>query len=332
MFRKLSMNFPRNPRFGLDDAAEALERAWSMYRQLTFEWIIVDRPFDGTIFIFQLNYNEPIPDDGYGWMDDEMVQLTYVGNKQVEIATRKGGFAFGDQFISMTRTRYRIANSELHLMHYAELPQNARLAVNPNAARKYPRNPADLSHNQTPAHTQTTVHTHPTMDIPHKPSTSTGAPPRKTELSRKRQRATKTVARTIEDENEPSGDELDESVESLVALERYKRNHEFIDQIFSPYSIVGLDTSQEKANDEDIASMKEQVEALRKECAEMEAQRKAEKEQIGASAKSVWRAIEEVKRAKLVEEVDQLEAQFAESLGATLRPYNSGVEVVPITQ
>ena len=32
-------------------------------------------------------------------------------------------------------------------------------------------------------------------------------------------------------------DELDVSIESLVALERYKRNHEFIDQVFSPYSV-----------------------------------------------------------------------------------------------
>jgi hypothetical protein len=38
----------------------------------------------------------------------------------------------------------------------------------------------------------------------------------------------------VEEENEPSGDELDGTVNRAVSLERYKRNHVFIDQIFSP--------------------------------------------------------------------------------------------------
>ena len=36
--------------------------------------------------------------------------------------------------------------------------------------------------------------------------------------------------------SEPLGDELDGSVNKEVATERYKRNHVFIDLIFSPFS------------------------------------------------------------------------------------------------
>jgi hypothetical protein len=44
----------------------------------------------------------------------------------------------------------------------------------------------------------------------------------------------------VEEENEPSGDELDGTVNRVACLERYKRNHIWIDQIFSPFSIGKL--------------------------------------------------------------------------------------------
>ncbi|KAJ3281746.1 hypothetical protein HK104_011302 [Borealophlyctis nickersoniae] len=132
-----------------------------------------------------------------------------------------------------------------------------------------------------------------------------GTPPDSQRAPRKRQRTNPKQAqvRVIDDENEPSGDELDTSLRSMVALERYKRNHMFIDQIFSPYStsmIVPNRVSQ-KLSPEVLADLKRQLAELNAEVAKLADSNYKDRERVQSSSKAVWKAIDEVKHAKTLQ-------------------------------
>ncbi|KAJ3155784.1 hypothetical protein HDU86_004254 [Geranomyces michiganensis] len=84
---------------------------------------------------------------------------------------------------------------------------------------------------------------------------------------RSRQKSRQSAHRPVEDDEDPSGDELDGAIGRVIALDRYKRNHEFMDMIFSPHSTMNLVPVKATPEDtpERIAAMKQQIAAVDRE-------------------------------------------------------------------
>ncbi|KAI8819870.1 uncharacterized protein EV422DRAFT_532597 [Fimicolochytrium jonesii] len=269
MFKKLAISFPpdREGHLSPERAAVLLQRSHTFADQRGFEWVVADKPVDGSIFAFQLSSMEQLPEDGFGWMDDETVTTAYVNDKEMEIYIRNLGFGFGDTITSMTRRRYRLSNSTLQIMHYVRAADAAhQLPVYPQLIRVAPRDPAALQSLASPAGAPPPS----SQGYGHGPLGPRYAdtPSAKHAPPRKRNRAKQAApVRPVDDEYEISGDELDDAVERLVALERYKRNHEYMDMILSPHNVANIIPSPLLPDDDP-----EKIEARRRELARLESE------------------------------------------------------------
>jgi hypothetical protein len=62
----------------LEKARELLTRVSSMLNATSFDWVLAERPTDGTVFICHVT--REIPSDGYGWLDEEVASYVQVDN------------------------------------------------------------------------------------------------------------------------------------------------------------------------------------------------------------------------------------------------------------
>ncbi|KAF9102670.1 hypothetical protein BGX29_004339 [Mortierella sp. GBA35] len=129
-------------------------------------------------------------------------------------------------------------------------------------------------------------------------------------------------AQAQEDAEEPSGDELDFLTAKDVAVARYKRNHDYIAEVFSPYptsriipvrpeyqqSIAFLKSLSEKHNDDLEAAKAEHDEKIKK---------------FKAEATVLYKGLEELKQATTVQEVFAANERVETFKGMTVQPYSA---------
>ncbi|KAI8897690.1 hypothetical protein BC833DRAFT_592739, partial [Globomyces pollinis-pini] len=299
MFQKQALNIPLQKGIFVNTqkAAALLMRAFSML-QSGFEWVVVDKPVDGTLFLFatQAGIIE-IPEDGYGWMDDESYQRFVLENGvELEVFTRNHGFQGNESHCTVRRQRFRLVqNSGLQLMHYIRVPFDASCPpVQPHLIKVRPRmtqQPGALSQQRVQMNNQMAT------------NQAAAAAFRQKQLQQQQQLQQQKLRQAVplkivEDEREPEGDELDKGFARIICLDRYKRNHLFIEQIFSPHSISSLvspqlfeDTSEEKFN------ITKQYQAdLDKELEELQAKFSKEIKEYKASSSAEWKLIHDLKK------------------------------------
>ncbi|KAF9903186.1 hypothetical protein EC991_004094 [Linnemannia zychae] len=128
-------------------------------------------------------------------------------------------------------------------------------------------------------------------------------------------------AQAQEDAEEPSGDELDFLTAKDVAVARYKRNHDYIAEVFSPYptsriippqpeyqqSIAFLRSLSEKHNDDLDAAKAEHTEKVKK---------------FKAEAAVLYKGLEELKQATTVQEVFAANERVESFKEMTVQPYS----------
>ncbi|OAQ25943.1 hypothetical protein K457DRAFT_737102 [Linnemannia elongata AG-77] len=129
-------------------------------------------------------------------------------------------------------------------------------------------------------------------------------------------------AQAQEDAEEPSGDELDFLTAKDVAVARYKRNHDYIAEVFSPYptsriipprpefqqSITFLKSLSEKHNDDLDAAKTEHTEKIKK---------------FKAEATVLYKGLEELKQATTVQEVFAANERVETFKGMAVKPYSA---------
>ncbi|KAF9140178.1 hypothetical protein BGX30_006918 [Mortierella sp. GBA39] len=129
-------------------------------------------------------------------------------------------------------------------------------------------------------------------------------------------------AQAQEDAEEPSGDELDFLTAKDVAVARYKRNHDYIAEVFSPYptsriippqpefqqSIAFLKSLSEKHNDDLDAAKTEHTEKIKK---------------FKAEATVLYKGLEELKQATTVQEVFAANERVETFKGMAVQPYTA---------
>jgi hypothetical protein len=85
MFKMHNLPPVKGQFISIEKACELLFR----HKSSPLETTIVDKPIDGTLFIF----HGSMGNDGYGWMDDPQVTKTTLDTVEIEINSKRMGFA-----------------------------------------------------------------------------------------------------------------------------------------------------------------------------------------------------------------------------------------------
>lgn len=131
-FRKLQVNIPPVPGILTPDRAEEILQRSALAVSYGFENVVVDRPTGGSIFVFMAPEGMvTLPEDGYGYMDDETYLLSANPNgNQIETFTRSLGFEPSDSVCTIKRKRFRLPQfPDLQLMHYSKADEGRPIQV-----------------------------------------------------------------------------------------------------------------------------------------------------------------------------------------------------------
>ncbi|ORZ03951.1 hypothetical protein BCR43DRAFT_484232 [Syncephalastrum racemosum] len=121
----------------------------------------------------------------------------------------------------------------------------------------------------------------------------------------------------MEETEEPSGDELDDISARDIAMARYKRNHDYLSEIFTPYNASSIIPPPFEApqNKDDLKKMIEEQEALMQEREESSKARLAE---FTEKRKEYWRLTEAMKEASSLDAIHTSARHYEQFMDAKL--------------
>ncbi|KAI7903795.1 uncharacterized protein BX663DRAFT_505261 [Cokeromyces recurvatus] len=135
----------------------------------------------------------------------------------------------------------------------------------------------------------------------------------------------------MEDADEPSGDELDDISARDIAMARYKRNHDYLSEIFTPYNAAHIVTPAL-----DISQSKEELEKQIEECKERDIQQKKKMEEKLASIESeqekFWKCINQLKNATTLESIEEVTKNITKELGIEIKHRTNNVNILSIPE
>ncbi|KAL7752609.1 hypothetical protein RI367_002143 [Sorochytrium milnesiophthora] len=233
---------------------ECLYTTNSMLASITFGYATVDKPPHGfTMYFLAMSQDEP-PPDGYIWLDSEVPKSIPIdSNRVIMMFERRQGVVPGEHTVSMTKRRYQLQVNgqalQVQLVHYLEADESTR-SVPVNAAnfktpaRRQPiAQPAASPVQHPPAHLhaaspymptatrlQTVGHPSPAVRSPH---AAVPATKRKSQVPHTAQRPKQQARTAAPSEDQLLADDIPHFSARDVAMARFKRNHEFMEDILS---------------------------------------------------------------------------------------------------
>ncbi|KAF9485907.1 hypothetical protein BDN70DRAFT_870852 [Pholiota conissans] len=299
-----------------DLAINLLTRGMAMAQSIPFTWSYIDKPMDGSIYLLFHPVNTPYVIDGIRFQDTEVKYSIPAGARELEVQEIKYGFIpnFQDTNASRLRRRYRLikgGNPQLMLVYYTRGPptqippalmnQPVRLtpmrSINEPAMfvagdkigqKVYPPGVGPMHGGgggasnmvQPPIGMGMNFEQQRAM-LAQQNSSMEALEQRRRERERQQQQE-RAAQRPRMVEEEDSGDEVDMISTRTLALARYKRNHDWMNDVFNqaafgkrsappeatPYSIFSKTEIEEKT-----AKLQAELEALQT----MSAQRRADK-------------------------------------------------------
>ncbi|KAI0694700.1 hypothetical protein C8Q76DRAFT_685417 [Earliella scabrosa] len=289
-----------------DNAVTMLLRAIQLSQHTPFVWGYIDKPSDGQLFLVFQTPQLPFPLDGLVYQDREQRYSMPAGHgRELEVAEVKFGFIPGvDQVAYRVRRRYRLqkgGHPQLVLVHYSRGQPNPIMPAMNQPARNYPLRPVNepaiyvMGERQgqkvypnaggpgpvpiPPAGDRPGMnYGMPGMGMPgnqqamlaHQNS-SMEALERRGQRDRGQSMAMRAgVPRMAEDDD--SADESETISTRTLALTRYRRNHEFMNEVFmhaafgdkktppppAPFSVFKLSDLEDK-----VAKLTAEVEDLK---------------------------------------------------------------------
>ncbi|RPD56646.1 hypothetical protein L226DRAFT_537921 [Lentinus tigrinus ALCF2SS1-7] len=272
-----------------ETAVQMLLRAIQLSQNTPFVWGYIDKPSDGQMFLIFQTPQTGFPIDGIVYQDREQrYTIPGIQGRELEVAEVKFGFIPGvDQMAYRVRRRYRLqkgGHPQLVLVHYARGQANPIIPAMNQPVRNYPLRPVNepaifvMGERQGqkvyPGQENATMppgmgrsgmnYGIPGMPVPGNPQAMLAQQNSNMEaLERRRQRAVsmgqqQVAARIVEEDD--SADESETISARTLALTRYRRNHEFMNEVFMyaafgdkkaappppPFSVFKLSDLEEK--------------------------------------------------------------------------------------
>ncbi|KAI0292392.1 hypothetical protein BC826DRAFT_936865 [Russula brevipes] len=264
-------NLPPHPNLTHEVAVQMLGRAVSLATQIAFQPSYVDKPLDGQIFLLFIPGGVNFPLDGIRYMEHEhRYAIPLQGGRELEVSEARHGFIphSGEMVASRVRRRYRLTKGGhpfLVLVHYSR-GQSVSIppAIQAQPVRQYP-----LRQHNEPAvfvlgerQGQRVPPAGPVGGMPPNVGVGVGAgvgvgvgvggrpdaqamlvqQNREMEaLERRNQRERSASMNPVPRQPQPpqrldeedSADELEHISTRTLALARYRRNHELMNEVFT---------------------------------------------------------------------------------------------------
>ncbi|KAG1890347.1 hypothetical protein F4604DRAFT_1643985 [Suillus subluteus] len=306
---KYPEDFGLHPNVSLENAANMLFRAIQTSQNQAYTWTFIDKPQEGQIYLlFMPNPSQPL-NDGIRWQDQESRYTIPVqrGTRELEVAEVKFGFIPNSQDTAAwrMRRRYRLhkgGHPQLVLIHYSRVPpiQIVPSLLN-NPVRHYPlRQITDPPIYVIGERAGQKAFPHPAG--PHQGGIpQVGMNPQAMiaqqnsnmealERRRERERARDASGGVGQRPGPPRIDDDESADESellstrTLAITRYRRNHELMEEVFRHATFGGKKPSSSKRIYEGfdkaeleakIAKLQDNVGALQAKAAERKAQKVA---------------------------------------------------------
>ncbi|KAI0738895.1 hypothetical protein C8Q80DRAFT_1202637 [Daedaleopsis nitida] len=294
------------PQLNHETAVGLLLRAINLSQTTPFVWGYIDRPTDGQMFLIFQTPQLPFPLDGIVYQDREQrFSMAAGAGRELEVAEVKFGFIPGvDQVAFRVRRRYRLqkgGHPQLVLVHYSRGQPNPIIPSMNQPARNYPLRPVNepaifvMGERQgqkvfpntagpgsvsiPPAPDRPGMNFGmPGMGMPGNPQAMLAHQNSNMEALERRAQRDRGMSmgqrpggpRIVEDDD--SADESETISTRTLALTRYRRNHEFMNEVFmyaafgdkeaspppSPFSAFKLSDLEDK-----VAKLTAEVEELK---------------------------------------------------------------------
>jgi len=233
-----------------------------MAQAVPFAWGFLDKPSEGQIFLLFLLPQSPFPIDGIRFQDQEVKYTIPIGNaRELEVHETKYGFVpNSDTNAWRCRRRYRLSKGghpSLFLVHYTQGPQTQILPALNQPVRTYPLRVVNepsvyvagekMGQKVYPPGAGA-MHGIPPAVPPMQPgmpmnfsqqqamvaqqNSSMEMLERRREQERARNRSGSTGVRPPRLEDDDSSDETDQLSIRTISLNRYKRNHDLMNEVF----------------------------------------------------------------------------------------------------
>ncbi|RHZ77729.1 hypothetical protein Glove_174g166 [Diversispora epigaea] len=131
-----------------------------------------------------------------------------------------------------------------------------------------------------------------------------------------------TSASSYDDTEEPSGDELDQLKLKDVSMSRFKRNHEYIAEIFSAYNINSIIPPESPYKSKDIEKLKEELAENDTEINRMKQEHTEKMKRFDLESNLLTKGIQEIKKCTSLEEVAKIQEKTEKELEIAIVPHN----------
>ncbi|OAD03192.1 hypothetical protein MUCCIDRAFT_156073, partial [Mucor lusitanicus CBS 277.49] len=132
-----------------------------------------------------------------------------------------------------------------------------------------------------------------------------------------------------DDADEPSGDELDDISARDIAMARYKRNHDYLSEIFTPYNAASIVPPPL-----DISQTKEEIEKQIEEFKEKTCTQKKEHDEkmlrLEQEQQKFWTLMNKLNESHTLESIDEAANTLAKELGLQIDHSSQNVKAVAI--
>ncbi|KAI0251100.1 hypothetical protein BJV78DRAFT_508245 [Lactifluus subvellereus] len=255
-------NLPPHPTLTHEAAVQMLSRAVGLATQIAFQPSYIDKPLDGQIYLLFVP-GVPFPLDGIRYMEHEQrYSFSIQGGRELEVFEARHGFVplSGEMVASRVRRRYRLVKGGhpyLVLVHYSRgqsIPVPPPLQAQP--VRQYPLRP----HNEQAVYVlgerqgQRVPPPGPVGAMPPNVGVGVGGRPdaqamlaqqnREMEALERRSQRERSASMNPGQQRQPpqppqrldeedSADELEHISTRTLALTRYRRNHELMNEVFT---------------------------------------------------------------------------------------------------
>ncbi|KAI0265690.1 hypothetical protein BC834DRAFT_878455 [Gloeopeniophorella convolvens] len=253
-------NLPPHPSLSQEMAVQMLSRAVGLATQIAFQPSYIDKPPDGQIYLLFVPGGVNFPIDGVRYMENEQrYTMPAGGGRELEVIEARSGFVplSGEMVASRVRRRFRLLKGGhpfLTLVHYSRgqsIPVPPALQAQP--VRQYPLRP----HNEQAAFVlgerqgQRVPASGGVGGMP--PAMAVGGRPDAQAMLAQQNREMEALERRTQRERsasmnpiplqrqqqpqmrpdeEDSADELEHISTRTLALTRYGRNHELMNEVF----------------------------------------------------------------------------------------------------
>ncbi|KAI9139226.1 hypothetical protein BKA69DRAFT_1126775 [Paraphysoderma sedebokerense] len=338
---------PVKAQLPLDKLIDTLARSNAVLQTFSFQFAHVDKPEHGTIIYFvMLSGQEEPACDGFFWLDSENLTKHQIdANRTLHIYERSKGVAPGDRFVSMTKKRYQLVVNgnplQLQMVHYLASDESTRLIqVNP-ANFKTPARRQELpaqSHFNPPAHqpqpnpqigmaAQLAQSYHRFSTVPPQ---MTAPPPRAATSSKRKRNQAKTppAPQRPAIPREPMADDLIHITARDISLARYRRNHEYMEEIFSPFSKTPI--SPRRSDSEAVSQeLQERLANLQKEVSSLQKGHSSKLKEFKAKMTSYKQFMNEINTRTDLQDLTNIQSRFCQTFNVVIEPYR-GVKIIEL--